>query len=364
MILAENKFRELSRGFSDRETAVNNADIILLLLVFIVVIIAIILIYHFYYKKKSGYRIFKDNNISKKNYTSLARSVDLNIEESKALLELIIKFKLRYPLTCFTNSKILDDVLRRGLHGIEDNKNLSNQNKNDRSFVLLEIKRKIDSSLRKSIGIKSTHFISEGQKIVVFARGKGYFYANVTKNTKSFLMIEIISKKVQKRLFLTNDYLKLYLWRDEDAGYTFESEIIGYGNNVRVYLIKHSENLARSQKRKYRRIPVNILVDIYPIDIIPKEDTKHYSVGTKAEKGNIINISSGGVKLRTDGLEGHEKFIKLLFPINRYNISVIGKIVRLYQLEDVKELTVQFVKISIKDTNIINKYVYKYLPGY
>ncbi len=358
------RYRALSKGFSDRPGIVDNAEIVILLFIIIIVIVAIILIYNYYYKKKFSVRVFKANNISKKNYTSLARSVELNNDESKTLLELIVKFKLKYPLTCFTNSKILDDVLRKGLHSIEDNNNLSDKEKNERSFILLEIKRKIDSSLRKSIGIKSTHFISEGQKIVIFARGKGYFYANVIKNSKSFLMIEIISKKVQKKLFLISDFLKVYLWREEDAGYTFESEIIGYGNNIRVYLLKHSEKLFRSQKRKYRRIPVNILVDIYQIYVIPKEDYKRYSIGTKVIKGNIINISSGGVKIRTDGLTGDEKFIKLLFSINKYNITAIGKIVRLYQLEDVKELTVQFVKISIKDINIINKYVYKYLPGY
>ena len=276
----------------------------------------------------------------------------------------MVKFRFKYPLTCFTNAKLLDEVLRKGLHNIEDNKGLDEKEKNYKSFLLLDIKRKIDSSLKKNIGIKSSHFISENQKLVVFARGKGYFYANVIKNSKDFLIIEIISKKVQKKIFSLNDFLKVYLWREEDAGYTFETEVIGYDNNVRNYLLKHSNNLSRSQKRKYRRVPVNIICSIFPVYTSMKGNNKSFTVGSIAKKGNIINLSSGGLRLRTDGIEGNEKFIKLSFTLNKYNINVMCRIVRLYQHEEIKELTVQFVKISLKDVNIINKFVYKYLPGY
>lgn len=356
------KFSSLSKSF-ERAHTIDNSDILFVLLIFVVIVITIIIIYN-YYKKYYNIKVFKDHNINKKNYNSLAKSVQLNNDESKILLEFLVKYKFKYPLTCFTNSKVLDEVLRKGLHYIEDNNDFNEKEKNYKSFLLLDIKRKIDSSLRKNIGIKSSHFISENQKIVIFARGKGYFYANVTRNSKDFLIVEIISKKVQKKIFLLNDFLKVYLWREEDAGYTFETEIIGYGNNIRSYLLKHSNDLNRSQKRKYRRVPVNIISDIFPVYISIKGNSKAYSIGSTAKKGNIINLSSGGLKIRTDGLEGNEKLIKISFILNKYNISLIGRIVRLYQYEDIKELTVQFVKISLKDINIINKFVYKYLPGY
>ncbi len=357
-----NKFRSLSKGF-EKSNQINNTDAIIVLLIVIIVIILIFIIYN-YYRKKYNVKLFKENNINKKNYNSLAKSVELSSEESKILLDFLVKYKLKYPLTCFTNSKILDEVLRKGLHNIEDNRNLDEKEKNNKSYILLDIKRKIDSSLRKNIGIKSTHFISESQKIVIFARGKGYFYANVIRNSKSYVIIEIISNKVQKKLFAINDFLKVYFWREEDAGYTFSTEIIGFGSNVRSYLLKHSDNLNRSQKRKYRRVPVNIIADIFPVYVNYQSNNKQYSVGSSVKKGNIINLSSGGLKIRTDGIEGNEKYIKIIFSLNKYNISLIGKIIRLYQYEEVKELTIQFIKISLKDINIVNKFVYKYLPGY
>jgi hypothetical protein len=356
------KFRSLSKSFEQTHT-INNSDIIIVLLIFAILVVVIILIYN-YYKKNYNVKIYKDHNINKKNYNSLAKSVQLSGEQSKILLDFLVKFKFKYPLTCFTNSKVLDEVLRKGLHSIEDNKSIDEKGKNYKNFLLLDIKRKIDSSLRNNIGIKSSHFISENQKIVVFARGKGYFYASVIRNSKDYLIVEIISKKVQKKIFSLNDFLKVYFWREDDAGYTFETEVIGFGNNVRSYLLKHSSNLVRSQKRKYRRVPVNIISDIYSVYSTTKGNKKSYSVSSTVKKGNIINISSGGLKIRTDGIEGNEKYLKIIFTLNKYNIESIGKIVRLYQYEDIKEITVQFVKISLENVNIINKFVYKYLPGY
>ena len=92
---------------------------------------------------------------------------------------------------------------------------------------------------------------------------------------------------------------------------------------------------------------------------------KIYSVlEKKVSQVNIINLSAGGLRLRTNEIEGKQEILKIGFEINRYKISIIGKVIRLYNWEGIKEVIIQFVKLTLKDKNIINKYVYRYFSDY
>lgn len=355
------KFQMFSKGLESAGDR-NSASVIVFLVIF-VLFITLLILYN-YLKKKYNFQLIKKSNVKKGTFVSLAKSVGLNSDEIKALYDLMIVQNVKYPLTCFTNSKMLDEVLKKGLHSIEKNSRLLEKDKIYNSYLLLETKGKIENSLKKNIGIKSTHLISERQKIVLFFRSIGYFYSTVIRNSKDQLTIELVSEKINRRLFKKGEFVKCYLWREEDAGYTFETEILGYAEDIRTYYLKHSDNLVRSQSRKYRRIPVNFIAEVFPVYLRTENNKKVFSLGTISSKGSIVNLSAGGLKIRADGIDGKEKYLKVSFDIGQYKINIIGKIVRLYQSDGVKEATLQFAKVSLKDRNYINTYVYNYFPGY
>ena len=190
----------------------------------------------------------------------------------------------------------------------------------------------------------------------------GYYYGNVIKNNKNYLVVELISEKILKRVLTLNEFVKIYLWREEDAGYTFETEVVGLGDNVRIYYFKHTDRFARTQKRKFRRIPVRLTGEMYIINIRRENDKKTYITDPRPNNINIVNLSSGGLRLHVNDINKDQKFIKVVFNLNKISISAIGKIARFYQKEDYKDLTIQFVKISLNDINQINQFVYKYYP--
>ena len=357
------RLKILSEGFGKKVAPVDtNTSILVIFLLVVAAIIAIAVIYN-YLKNKYGLDFFNNLKMKKGGFYSLAKSVGLINEETKELLNIITKYKVKYPLTCFTNSKILDDILRKGLHDIDIDGFLKEEEKNYKDSILINIKLKIESNLKKSIGIKSTHLITENQKMVLFIRGKGYFYASLIKNVKDYLAVMIISELVTKRLFSLGDFLKIYFWRAEDAGYTFETQVLGLGDKIREYHLKHSDELNRSQKRKYRRIPVNIICDIATVFYRIIGEKKTFTIGQKSGQGTIVNLSAGGLKIKSDRISTSEKFINIVFDINKNTINAVGKIIRLYEAQGIKEITMQFVKISNNDINIINRYVYRYFPG-
>ena len=87
-------------------------------------------------------------------------SIGLNPDEIKALFNLVIKHNIKYPLTCFTNARLLDDLIKKGLWDIEKRSKMTNEEKTFNSAILLEIKVKVERSLRENTGIRSTHFTS------------------------------------------------------------------------------------------------------------------------------------------------------------------------------------------------------------
>jgi|GEM_PF-6714692 len=363
-ILQANKFKYFSESFN--KTGGNTNTLALIILLLVIILFVLYLIIYNYFKKKYNLDFSRKNYLKKHNFYSLGKSADLTQEETKHLYNIVIKQKIKYPLTCFTNAKLLDEIIKNELREIERYKNKTNEERTNESAIILEIKAKIEKSLRDNTGIRTTHLIIENQKMVIFVRNRGYFYATVLKNINEFLIIQLISKKIIKRVFSELDYLKIYFWREEDAGYIFESHIVGYGDDIKTYYIKHSDNLIRSQKRKYRRVPVNINGDIYPMETkIINKKKKYILAGGPQIKCNIKNLSAGGLMMVSENIKTKNNIIKIVFTLNRYEVSTIGKIIRVHNFQDnLYEMTVQFLKMLLKDKNVINKYVYNYLPEF
>lgn len=333
----------------------------LIIFLTIVALIIVFAVVYNYLKRKYNLVIFKTPTFKKRDFNSLCRSVDLNYEETKALYELLDSYNTKNPLTCFTNAKLLDEILKKGLKDLKRNSDLTDQEKIYESSILLEIKAKIESNSRRNTGIRSTHLMAEGQKLVIFARNRGYFYGTIKAINSNHIILEILRKKVTEKILAKDEYIKVYFWREGDAGYVFHSIILDYGNSPKLFQIKHSDKLIRKQKRKYKRIPVNLMGSVYSTSSkIVEEKRRYYVLDETVRNCNIIDLSAGGMKLVVEFIDFKEEIIKINFKLNRNEINIIGKIIRLNKSESLNEVTIQNVKISLEDKNIINEYVYNY----
>ncbi len=337
----------------------------IIILICLIVIIVLIIILYKVLKKRFNLNLSKEDISKKYSFYSLAKSVELESDEIKTLFSLVNKYNIKYPMTCFTNAKILDELIKKALTDIEKDNKLTPEEKTVKSSNLLEIKVKIEKNSRKNTGIRSTHLISERQKIVIFIRNIGYFYSIVRKTSPDYIAIELLSDKINKRILSAGDFLKAYFWREEDAGYIFETNIIKTDeHNVKIYYIKHSDNLVRTQKRKYRRIPVNLLGEVQQAEMKISNKKRKFTVNDLTTSKCIIkNLSAGGLLMLVERTNFTTEILKILFDVNNIKVSVFGKIIRSHTTFGGKEVTIQFVGILLKDKNIINRYVYNYMPG-
>lgn len=337
---------------------------VIVILLLIMVGVFIVLLISYVYKKKVDEK-YSRLKINKRQFFNIAQEIGLSLDQTRILLDLIIKQNIKSGYSCFTKGKLLDEILSYAFFDVENNKQLPVVEKEIYKKELFEIKRIVENNSKKNQGITSTLLIVENQKIIIFYRGLGYFYAKVIKNTQNGLIISLMSDKIKKRILKKNVYIKIYFWRKNDAGYIFNSQVIGSDDeDIKVFLISHSDSLKRSQKRKYRRVPVNIKGTINLVNSKIVKGKKKYFIDSELVYESVfLNLSTGGARIETTALGKNMNFIAINFVLLQQNISAIGKIIRYREFKSSKtEIVVQFVRIKLKERNVIDQYIYNFLP--
>ena len=165
--------------------------------------------------------------------------------------------------------------------------------------------------------------------------------------------------------------LRAHFWRDSDAGYSFQTKVLGYDTikGKICVLIQHSKTLRREQKRKFRRRPLEKPCFFYPIQIMEmgtgrKKKRRAVVEQSKRHLGTVADISGGGCSINSLNPLLQGQLIKIEFEFERgTRIAVFGKIKR-FGKNKVRGgvMHVMFTKVSGRYLNRIYSYVYNYAP--
>lgn len=334
----------------------------------VVLILAIVIMNSFFSLTQTRQKKKGQVHFNNRVFGNLARSVGLVKNETGYLSKLIHLCKVKQPYLIFTNSQLLDDVLKKGLYATQHNDKLTIDQKDARLATIFNIKQKIEMNSKRQLGIKTTHLIKRSQKLILLFKELGYVYAFLKKNLQSFLVVSMKAKHFERTKVRNGMPIKIYFWRDNDAGYTFQSRItdIALREEEIELKLQHSDRLSRAQKRLYRRVPIQSTVFIYTISIhqIGKEQkavvdkNSHYL-------GYIKNISAGGLALRCNVSLAKGDFVKLEFDFGKSKkVVAFGKIVRIHSpVPKTTEVFIKFTKINLHARNLIYEYVYNYQPS-
>ena len=133
-----------------------------------------------------------------------------------------------------------------------------------------------------------------------------------------------------------------------DGSYEFESYIIGKDQiNMPCLILAEPQNVVRCQRREYYRVDTSIDVDLTSFP--PTNGEKSTII-----KGEIINISAGGAKIRIGqedyrryGKRGDQLQMNFELPTRIEMANVVGEIVNLQKFpDDISYLHVRFVNIT------------------
>jgi c-di-GMP-binding flagellar brake protein YcgR len=184
-----------------------------------------------------------------------------SFKELELLRRLAIKSSLEDPTALFWSQAQLDrciHALVRSMRTTGEEEELGSQ-----GFLskLYDYRKKIVMDTpRIKWGISNSRQVSEGQTLRILVAGTGVFKSQIVKNTTQYITLSRpVSAKVSPTFSWKGLKISVYFWRQDDAGYVFDSEVLDevFSQNISSLKISHSDSLFRTQKRKSIRIKLH-----------------------------------------------------------------------------------------------------------
>jgi len=325
------------------------------LVIIVFVAIVVILLLSVKDKKKSGWIQFyakgKDSGFS--------------FKEIELLHKLAVKTKLENPASLFTSQNQLDTCIRSYVRTIRLSGGENDKSNQDFLSKLYDYRKKIEMEKPKiKHGISNSRQMSEGQNLRVLLEGTGVFKSQVVKTTNQSMSVSRPSGgKLSGTFSWQGQKLSVYFWREEDAGYVFDTEVLDevFSKGIASLKIAHSDSLFRTQKRKSIRLKMHKAAYLYPVT----NDEDINKIETNAGlKCFLKDLSDSGCAITIGGKAAAGLRVKVQFPLNNIPICMSGTVRSLEYKEDLNRsvLHVEADPLPIEIRNLILGEVFGMLP--
>jgi c-di-GMP-binding flagellar brake protein YcgR len=250
-----------------------------------------------------------------------------SFKEIELLQRLATRSKLEDPTTLFFSHNQLDTCIRELVRSLRLSGTENEKANQDFLSKLYDFRKKIEMQKpRIKNGISNSRQISDGQNLRILVKGYGVYMSQVVKNTNSYIAI---SRPVNSKLPATFSWqgmkLSVYFWRDEDAGYVFDSEVLDevFSKGIASLKISHTDSLFRTQKRKSVRVKKHKAAFLYPVQNEEDINTIEDKPGLKCF---IKDLSDTGCAIKIGGKAQPGLRIKAQFHLNNSLISMSGTV--------------------------------------
>lgn len=272
----------------------------------------------------------KDEKDKKNNWLQFyAKGKDsgFSFKEIELLRRLAVKSNMEDPSALFWSQNQIDVCIRSLIR----NSRLAGteQDPENQEFLskLYDYRKKIElDKPRVKTGITGTRQIGELQTLRVLVTGAGVFQSRVIKNTSQYITIARPSGgNLPPSFAWAGQRLAVYFWRNDDAGYVFDSDVMDevYSKGYPALQISHSDSLFRTQKRKSIRMKLRKSAFLYVLDEGSVPDLVEVVPGLKC----IINdISDSGCAVTIGGKASPGMRVKIQFALNKSPLIMCGTV--------------------------------------
>ncbi|KYH29760.1 MULTISPECIES: flagellar brake protein [Clostridium] len=170
----------------------------------------------------------------------------------------------------------------------------------------------------------------------------------------------IRNKCIAINIPIKDDKLEV-LYYDTDSVYKFSSIVVKRENyNIPITWISIPDKFERIQRRKFVRVPMayETKCALVSRDL---EFNKENLSKIKFEKGIILDLSGGGVKLKTDITATEDDILALIVPVSKGRIIVKGEVKRTSTDEELEEKVygINFIDLNTTDQEKIIEFVFQ-----
>jgi hypothetical protein len=119
--------------------------------------------------------------------------------------------------------------------------------------------------------------------------------------------------------------LSIYFWREDDAGYVFDTEVIDevFSKGISSLKIEHNSSLFRTHKRKSLRVKFQKLAFCY---LVREIDNPHKLEKTAGLRVMLDDISDTGCAFRVNGQATAGLRLKVQFSLDRVPVCMPGTV--------------------------------------
>jgi c-di-GMP-binding flagellar brake protein YcgR len=268
-----------------------------------------------------------ENDGSWIQFFAKGKDLGFSFKELELLRRLAVNNNLEDPTALFWSQNQLDLCIRalvRNMRSTGDDENLGNQ---DFLSKLYDFRKKIVMDTpRMKWGISNSRQVSEGQALRLLVAGTGVFKSQIVKNTAQYITISRpVSTKTSSTFSWKGVKISVYFWRQDDAGYVFDSEVIDemVSQNISSLKIAHSDSLFRTQKRKSIRIKLHKAAFLYLIG--PGEEPERIETAPGA-RCFLEDLSDTGCAVTIGGKAEPGLRIKVQFAVNNSPVCMSGTV--------------------------------------
>ncbi|MDR1143963.1 MAG: PilZ domain-containing protein [Spirochaetaceae bacterium] len=305
----------------------------------------------------------KDKRKSWVQFFARGKDAGFSFKEIELLRRLAVKSALEDPSTLFWSQNQLDMCIRNMVRSVRLAGG-GDQATQDFLSKLYDYRKKIEMEKpRIKNGIAGTRQVEEGQSLRILVSGQGVFQSRVIKNTGQYLIVARPNNPKLPTSFSWNGLaLSVYFWREDDAGYVFDTSVQDevFSRGTASLKVSHG-NLSRTQKRRSIRIRTHKVAFLYILDSDEPSDAIEMDPGLKCF---VEDLSDSGCAVLIGGKAAIGLHIKVQFILNNMPICISGTVRSIeYREEDDRSLLhVESDPMPIETRNHILGEVFGMLP--
>lgn len=288
-------------------------DMVIFLIMFVVLSLSLIVLIYYTNGRAS---------IDGVDFIAKGKEAGLNSKDIKLLKKTAALLNIEKPLTLLGSLNHINDAIQ------EINTRLENGNYQDQELMelledLYKYRKRIELEKIERRGfINNSRDIEVNQQVkITIGNLEKPIIGNVKECTGNYLTIDLLHNTVVRPGINWDGPINIYFWKQNDAGYYFESQVIE-SLSSRSWRVTHSSSLIRSQKRNDVRVDLQTNCFIYKLDDISKSNSK--TEGFSGAFGQLKNISEGGAAFLINGKLAKTTPIKIEFKLLDKNVVVCG----------------------------------------
>jgi len=250
------------------------------------------------------------------------KEAGFTIKDMEQLKRLVSNCEIQNPALIFKSKKQFELVVRSQINAARLSGEINDPAVQLFLSKLFDYFNKIEMEAAEAdTRISNSRQISEGQSLRILVAGTGVFSSEVIKNTANSLAISRPVNKSSASIHWNGLKISIYFWREDDAGYVFDTTVIDevFSKGISSLKVDHNDSLFRTQKRKSMRVKFVKPAFLYMVNDADNPHRLETSAGLKCM---MDDISDSGCSFKINGQATIGLRLKVQFSIDRVPICI------------------------------------------